>query len=690
MNAPKWLHGASVALSAFLIFQVQLCLAKFLLPWFGGSPSVWSTSMAFFQVVLTLGYAWAEALAHAQQAKLRRLHFAALAIAVVSIALQVLAWHHPLLPDIGLRPEPGAPPLPALLRGLFLGVGLPFFVLSTNSTLQQALFARRFPHDSPYRLYALSNLGSLVGLLSYPFVLERVVPLSTQAWLFLGGFLVFASLVVSTLSGPTPPIAEHHEITAKPTNSQQLMWVLLPACASGLLVATTNRLTADVAPVPFLWVLPLALYLATFVLTFEADHWYRRVPILSLVLLVGVLALWLDLSGSARQQLNYLAVTSILLATLFVTALGCHGELAQSRPSPKYLARFFLLISVGGSLGSVLASLVAPLVFSGSWELPSLIVASWVLLGLFLRLKSNAPPPRAERLLSMGLVVFGLSCAALLLLSAHQVSAKVLVASRNFHGRLQVEESTAAGQKVYLMTHGRVVHGLEFAGEQRALVPTSYFSETSGVGVYLNQPARENWTVGVVGLGAGVLAAWCHPDDRWTFYELDPDVVRYASGEGGYFRFLSHCPSAEVVVGDARRSLEAELAEKGAKRFDLLVLDAFSGDSIPAHLVTKEAFALYRAHLKPDGVLAFHISNLYLELSPVVARLARETGFVAASLVDVPVDRPWAAASEWMLMSTDASKLELPRLKAVTRADEASAVWTDDFSDLVSVLNVRR
>jgi spermidine synthase len=287
-------------------------------------------------------------------------------------------------------------------------------------------------------------------------------------------------------------------------------------------------------------------------------------------------------------------------------------------------------------------------------------------------------------------VGLGVTCGLLLVLSAHQVSAKVLVASRNFHGRLQVEESLAAGQPVYLMTHGRVVHGLEFAGEQRAMVPSSYFSETSGIGVVLNQPQRAPWAVGVIGLGAGVLAAWCRPSDRWTFYELDPEVVRYASGEGGYFRFLSHCPSAQVVVGDARRSLEAELAGSGSRQFDLLVLDAFSGDSIPAHLVTKEAFALYRAHLKPGGVLAFHISNLYLDLSPVVARLALETGLVAASLVDVPVDRPWAAASEWMLMSADERALGLPRLKAVPAASQAQAVWTDDFSDLVSVLNVRR
>jgi spermidine synthase len=234
-----------------------------------------------------------------------------------------------------------------------------------------------------------------------------------------------------------------------------------------------------------------------------------------------------------------------------------------------------------------------------------------------------------------------------------------------------------------------VVHGLEFVDEQRALVPTSYFSETSGVGLWLNQSTQPNRTVGVVGLGAGVLAAWCRPTDAWTFYELDPDVVRYAAGEGGYFRFLTHCANAEVVVGDARRSLEDELAHGKSRQFDLLVLDAFSGDSIPAHLVTREAFAVYRAHLKPHGVLAFHISNLYLELSPVVARLALETGFSAVSLVDTPVDRPWASASEWMLMSDDPEALRLPRVKAVA-ADRAVAVWTDDFSDLVSVLNVRR
>ncbi len=673
-----------MAVSAFLLFQVQLCLAKFLLPWFGGSPAVWSTSMAFFQVTLTLGYAWSAWLAKVEGARLRRLQTGVLALGVVTLLLQVAFWHAPLLPSASLKPGPGDTPIGALLLLLAISVGVPFFVLSTNGTLQQAVFARRYPGASPYRLYALSNLGSLVGLLCYPFVVERTLALSTQAWAFLVGFLAFAAVVVAALRGEIAdavesPIAERE---APLTTVRQVKWLFLAGVASALLVSTTSRITSNVAAVPFLWMLPLALYLLTFVLTFESDRWYRRLPAIALMVVVGFGVLWLQQNVAVIEHLNFFGVLGLLLGIGFLTALVCHGELARSRPSPASLGRFYLLVSIGGSLGTIASSFIAPVVTVSALEMPVTIALAWVVVGWVLWSSAERP----ERLVARALVILGLASLVLVVVSSYQTSARIVAATRNFHGQLKVERTTLAGSPAFALSHGLVLHGQQFVEPQFEDRPTAYYIESSGVGKLLTALKARALKVGVIGLGAGVLAAYCKPGDTWTFYEIDPDVVTFAKGRGGYFRFLSKCAESTVVVGDGRSSLAADL-RTGPRGFDVIVVDAFSGDSIPLHLLTREAFELYRQHLAPHGFIAFHTSNLYLELEPPVVRLAEAAGLTAAVFIDDSdfTERPWGQASDWVVVSDDVPFLRaLPQAKRWT--PDPAPLWTDDFSDLASVL----
>ncbi|GMU60034.1 MAG: hypothetical protein AMXMBFR34_17970 [Myxococcaceae bacterium] len=666
--------AATVVLSAFLLFLVQPLVGKVVLPWFGGAPAVWTTCLLFFQVVLLGGYAWSHLVVRRLRgAWQRRAHLALLFTAVLALAVTALGWGAPLVPADSLRPTGSDAPTLRLLGLLGLSVGLPYFTLSSTGPLLQAWVAQRVPTATAMRLYSASNVGSLVGLLAFPVLFEPRWPLKSLAWGWAVGFLAFA-VACALVAWRAPEVPRDETREERLPVRRVLTWVALAAFPSALLLATTNHLTQDVAPVPFLWVVPLVLYLASFVLTFDHERWYRRGVVLPALGGLALLSAGLSLYPTEPSALLALAG---YLGFLFLGCVAAHGELVRRRPKGEHLTAFYLAVSAGGALGGVLVAVVAPQVTSDFVELP-LASAGLVLAVAFavVNEKSSASPrpsPRGQRVLvgvaAVLVVLFAWS------LTTHGTD--VMLKRRDFFGVLRVERDA----KGPVLMHGRVMHGAQWALPEKRRLATAYFSPGSGIGRLLTgreAPLR----VGIIGLGAGTLAAYAREGDVYRFYEISPSVVEVAEGAGGHFSFLGDAPRRpEVVLGDARTSLEAE----APNRYDVFVLDAFSGDSVPTHLLTKEAFLLYQRHLASDAsVLALHVSNRYLRLLPVVTRLGRELGF-SGLVVEAPAGDGWALRSLWVLLAKDASALRLDTDGCTTATLEElppGPLWTDEHTSL--------
>lgn len=662
-----WRFAVTVVLSAFLLFLVQPLVGKVVLPWFGGAPAVWTTCLLFFQVVLLGGYAWSHLVVRRLEgAWQRRAHLLLLAVAVLVLVATTLWWGAPLVPTDSLRPTGSDAPTRSLLALLALSVGLPYFALSSTGPLLQAWVAQRVPAATALRLYAASNVGSLAGLLAFPLALEPVWPLRTLAWAWGAGFLLFAAACASVAWGA--PVVPRDEASAQPLAPRTIgAWVTLAALPSALLLAMTNHLTQDVAPIPFLWVLPLVLYLVSFVVTFDTDRWYRRGWVLPLLAVFGVFTAGLLLYPTEPSAL--VAIVGYL-GFLFVACVAAHGELVRRRPSAAHLTGFYLAVSAGGALGGLLVAVVAPRALSDFYELP--LCAALLLLAVAGAVLSREPTRLSRAFLP--------AAALLTVLLGWSIASRgdgVLERRRDFFGVLRVETDPRGTA----LMHGRVLHGAQLTDPAKRRLPTTYYAPHSGIGRLLRSrtgPLR----VGAVGLGVGTLAGYVKPGDSWRFYEISPTVVAFAGGEGGYFTWLSGAPvKPEIVVGDARASLERE----PPNHFDLLVVDAFSGDSVPTHLLTREAFALYRAHLAADAsVLALHVSNRYLRLLPVVSRLAQELA-LAALVVDVGKTDDWGSPSTWVLLSKDPAslKLDVPQDDAFPlSAVRPGPLWTDEFTSL--------
>lgn len=676
-------------MGAFLLFQVQPLLAKAILPWFGGTPAVWTTCMLFFQVLLLGGYVYAHLIAT---------RLAPRAQVLVHLALLLASlFFLKILPSDAWRPTGQESPAWSILLMLGAGVGIPYLVLSATSPLVQAWFLGAGRGRSPYRLYALSNAGSLLALLSYPFVFEPLLALKTQAALWAGLYLLFApacgwcavSFLRSSPAAAREP-GSAAEKTSGPGWGRRGLWFLLSACGSGLLLATTNQLTLNVSVVPFMWILPFSLYLLSFILCFDGGRFYKRGPWLVLLALSCAAVCYLLYSDTSVPALLQIVICS---ATLFTACMVCHGELAGHKPRPEYLTGFYVLVSAGGAFGGVLVAVAAPFLFRGPWEYPLFwLLVPAIMLPLVLRGEKAAVTVsyRALRLASVCLyIVF-----AGLLYGYYRLETRsLLVMERNFFGTLQVFGSQFAGSKITTLMHGQVKHGFQFApGDPRRGSPVSYYGPASGVGIAvraLHRPAGSGpppVRMGGVGLGAGVIAAWTLPGDRLTFYELNPLVLRL--GEE-YFTYLRDARgSVDVVLGDARLSLEREAAA-GADPLDLLVLDAFSSDAIPLHLLTSEAFGVYFKRLRPGGVLAVHLTNLFLDLEPLVRGLALQAG-KSSVVIDNPKDEASGSeASTWMLVTADGKFLDDPLVKAGAAALPAgprTLVFTDQYSDLFRLL----
>ncbi|NCQ26334.1 MAG: spermidine synthase [Armatimonadetes bacterium] len=686
----------TIFLSAFLLFQVQPMLGKFILPWFGGGPSVWSACLLFFQLLLLGGYLYA----HGLSSRLKPRTQVCVHLGLLGVSLLFL----PITPADSWKPTGTGAPALHILALLTVCVGAPYLLLSTTGPLLQRWFTWTHPGRTPYRLYAVSNIGSLLGLLSYPFAIEPRVWLHRQtfAWsLAYGVFVALCAWCAVKLWRVTPdeakldaePDADTDEPRTRTTAGRRALWVALAACGSTLLLATTNQLTQDVAPAPFLWVLPLSLYLLTFILCFGRERLYdRRVwaPLLfaslaGVVLLLGRFSdapWWVQVAGFS--------------AVLTVCCMVCHGELVRLKPAARELTGFYLMVSLGGALGGVFVSLIAPGAFPDYWEFWLSLIATLALFCVCLFADKRVFVHRGWGRLGWVALVAGFFALDYYLGSDAQGRvADALATSRNFYGVLRVKEygQGTADDARYLL-HGRIKHTAQLQDRKRRNIPATYYGPHGGISLALNHhPCRAvgNGALhfGVQGLGGGALAAFGRTGDTIRFYEINFAVVALS---GEYFFFRQDTPAkTELVMGDARLSMERELREGHSQQFDVLALDAFNGDAIPMHLLTREAVRMYWKHLKPDGILAVHISNQYLNLAPVVRAIAEASGKDALQVIEDNDTEHFVWYNRWVLVTSNQKFIRDPFVrKTVTpwpKGDTKRILWTDDYSNLLGVLD---
>ncbi len=671
-KAHRLLFATTICLGAFLLFLIEPLIAKLILPWFGGSAAVWATCLVFFQTALLLGYLYADA-------TIRRLSPRRQSVVHLGLLLVSLLWL-PIAPQIFWRSHVAVDPAWRILGLLTFSIGLPFLLLSSTSPLLQTWYARRSPDRSPYHLFALSNLASLLALLSFPFLIEPRLSSHHQAALWSIGYALFALCCVLSAwisrdySPIAPATAETSQEEAAPALSTKALWLSLAACSSMMLLAATNHLSENVAPIPLLWVVPLALYLLSFALVFAKHKFYSR------WFVARLLAVALGAAGYAiyDSSITHAIQISVPLfcSALFVVCFFCHGELVQRKPSVRYLTSFYLTIALGGALGAVCVGLLAPHILSGIYELPIVLLLTAILASVVLwREGWSARIFWACVTVSMG---------AVLVYNVRTMRESTVAMMRNFYGALRIQEFKTGLKLPYRsLVHGTIEHGAQYLSFPENRNPTTYYGRRSGAGLALRFCCDGPKRVGVIGLGSGTLAAYGKPGDSFRFYEINPQVVSVANG---WFTFLKQSPAKiEIILGDARLSLESEPSQQ----FDVLAVDAFSGDAIPVHLLTKEAFAVYFRHLKPGGILAVHTSNTYLRLAPVVKMLAEDADYASRLISSDEDTTMMVSPADWVLVTRNQEFLN----KQETFVGSENIVvpphlrlWTDDYNNLYEIL----
>ncbi|MFM9968468.1 MAG: fused MFS/spermidine synthase [Burkholderiales bacterium] len=690
------LFAATIFTSAFLLFLVQPIIAKQILPWFGGSAAVWTTCMVFFQLVLLAGYTYSDGI-------VRKLGPRTQAILHTVLIVVSLAWL-PIIAGDSWKPEPGADPSTRILLLLLATVGLPYFLLSTTGPLVQAWFARRYPEAKVYRLFALSNFASLLSLLAYPPFIEPMVTLRVQSWVWSVVYALFAVLVIASAwhaasAQPASRVAANDsnangggadEQALAPTARDYILWFLLAGLGSLLLLSFTNHITQNVASVPFLWIVPLVLYLVTFILVFDVGSsrgksgWYYRPVFLPLMfaLIIG-LAWGLD---DSYAYLNVHVAIPMFCAALFVGCMFCHGELAALRPAPKYLTRFYLMLSIGGAAGGLMVGVVAPLAFRTFLELPLALIACGLLAAW---VSWIAPGSAIKPLFKFGTPVVSLIVTVVagwyLWSYVSYQYRDALVIHRDFYGTLRVKQDGDINHPdtKRSLVHGVINHGYQSTQEALRGKPISYFGPDSGIGRVVQFYGEENASirVGVVGLGVGAIAGWGRSGDTYRIYELVPVVLDLAKS---HFWYLTGSKAKiETVLGDGRLSLERDPPQN----FDMLSIDAFSSDAIPMHLMTREALRLYKKQIKPDGAIVYNVTNRFINLAPMVKLLAEAEGMKAILISHNPdsddynyTDYVIVTANEKLLANTRfANPAEIDKLPGLK-------MWTDDFNNLFDVL----
>ena len=696
------------------MFQVQPLLGKYILPWFGNTPSVWTTCLLFFQVMLLGGYSYAHLISN--RLKLRPqiiLHAVLLVSALIFL---------PIIPEANLKPNPGADPAKGILLVLGMTIAVPYILLASTSPLLQRWYSLDGSVTSTWRLYAVSNIGSLFALVSYPFLIEPYFKLNDQLMFWSGAFAAYVVLlfVISIRRFQLSPEQKmcdsesskaSDESQVKPlTALEALIWLLLSGFASALLVATTNRIGQDVPAIPFLFILPLCLYLITFIIAFDGPRWYFR-PLFYTLLPLGIGCAWYEIRGNV--DLSLVTRVSLYSFALFTCCMCCHGELARLKPSTRHLTLFYLLISVGGALGGAYSALLAPQVFQSFTEYPIALIGCFAVVmfvvcrDLLGCTKEDVGKSSVWVKMTMGysaVVMIGLT--ALLVNQVRTDKKGLLIKSRNFYGVVQIMESNVGKSRThkYKMYHGNIHHGFQYLHLDKRTWKTSYYGEDSGIDIAnryhpRRRDSNEPFRIGVIGLGTGTLCVWANdpdyklsrgdrPSDAIHFYEIDPQVVGFAES---YFSYLKDARNrgvdVELSLGDARLVMEKQLGEGEPQAFDLLVVDAFSGDSIPMHLLTKECFEIYQKHLKYNGIVAFHVSSRYLNLRPVIQALANQFDYELLYIRNKKDDRG-GSSSRWALLTKNPNFFQHPKVIKAHREDPdvVPVLWTDDYSSLLDVL----
>lgn len=682
------LYAIAIGLSAFLLFAIEPMTVKHLLPWFGGSSEVWATSLVFFTAMLFVGYSYVYILSKRPLRQQPIIHFYMIAIAVCATFFSLYQWHS-IYPPLDWTIGNTTAPAINVLKALLFAIGAPFFFLSTTGPLLQYWYGIS-TRKEPYILYALSNAGSLAALIGYIFVAEPYSTLSVQAGLWAVLFLACVAINVAIIVRFYRDAGKHEakSLLAREKSDASLSasprayiaWIWYGALPAFMLVATTVEITQVIAPVPLLWIVPLILYLLAFIFAFAGIGRSIFVPLF----LLGA-------TGSAYYYATLSSVhiiegTFAYLALLFLVSLCCGAQLYRLRPATSGLPFFYLALSFGGMIGTLCASIVAPLVFTDFWEFPLGIALS---AGVAVYLIDEAFFPRILTVREIPFVkIFAVAVISYLFAGVLLINdAYTSVHSRNFYGSVRVQ----FGEGWTSLMHGTTLHGVQLSDPEQKYLPITYYTPQSGVGraITFEREARKgkDVRVGVIGLGTGTMAAYCRPSDTFVFYEIDPQIVDLA---GKYFSYLAHCAGASVRLGDARTLLEQELREGALGGYDALVVDAFTDDTIPVHLLTTQAIALYAQHLRgPDSTIIVHVSNRYLDLAPIVLRLAAESGMNATVVSDDGSSEPSGSASKWVILSKGSNVF-----RSAAFADTGSyiptaskAVWTDDYTSLVPVFN---
>ena len=660
-------------------------MGRYVLPWFGGGPAVWTNCMLFFQAALLGGYAYAHWIGSRRSTKFQSwVHLALLAVSLLFL---------PIAPSAAIwKPVSNDDPSGRILLLLAATVGGPYLVLSATTPLLQKWFSLAKPLASPWRLYALSNFGSFLALLSYPFVVEPYFRLHTQTWAWSAMYGVFVILCgavawgVRTQSAAAPAPDQSTLLSSEPLKAGDvLLWLALSACASVLLLATTNQISQEIAVIPFLWIAPLSIYLLTFVLTFESGRWYRRGWFAAAA---GVMAPVTCAVITAQVGIPLLAQLAVYLVSLFTICMLCHGELARSRPAAGRLTGFYLAIAAGGALGGLFTALIAPRIFSEFTEYPVALAVACAL-GFWAWLQGGAFRQWTSRNLAVRIPLMALLFGGVTSVVAFATSAtQSLETRRNFYGILRVTETSQDIGLRRQVTHGRILHGFQFQQAEKRDSPTTYYGPHSGVAralKTLSGPRR----VAVVGLGTGTLAAWGREGDTFRFYDINPDVIGIAQK---WFSFLKDSKATiEIVPGDARVQLERELTSGRSHDFDFIAVDAFSSDAIPVHLLTTECADLYRQRLAPGGILALHISNRSLNLEPVTRGLAAYLGWTPTMVLATDLDTG-ESTSRWVLITNAPDRLEhagiVNTIPDWSSPGQPAIRWSDDFSSLWHILRI--
>ncbi len=709
-------YAATVFVSAFLLFQVQPMAARFVLPWFGGTSLVWTTCMLFFQVTLVLGYAWAHIITRYLRPRQQWILHSLLMVA----ALATL----PIRPGNEWKPPDGHMATFRVLLLLAISVGLPFLLVSTTGPLIQAWQSVTHPKRSPFRLFALSNAASLAALISYPLLYERYLTLDAQSWTWTAGFILFAVLVFISGYRFYSTCRQLPESSWRPKAATDgiedtsirkvpfVLWIVLPMLASVVLLATTNMMTQEIGAIPLLWIVPLSLYLLSFIICFDHQFWYIRLVFHPLFFGSVIFAvILLELGVSAPISIQVIGYSSLV----FGASMCCHGELARLKPSPRHLTLFYLMVSIGGALGGVFVALIAPQLFPNYYEFPLGVLAAvlavmfaygWQVHGSMDKRSITSAGQREKHkttvgnqwpelatfafLLLVGLIVAGLAAFASWRMYEHDNHEDVLVQTRNEYGTLRVNDY----ENHRKLNNGRIQHGMQYKTKYWSQQPTTYYCPTSGLGraiEFLRDSAPEysnegSLSFGAIGLGVGTICAWCKTGDYLCYYEINPRVVEIAHE---HFTYLRDCPVVpEIRLGDARIQLELELARGEGRLYDVLIADAFSSDSIPVHLLTLESMAIYKQRLTDRGILAIHTSNRFLQLANVVHELANNLEMPCVFIDDDPTENSYSDSSWVLVTRNDAfiNEMEVFGYASAWPDPDRVAFWTDNYASIMPLV----